>query len=387
MDQLISIDDTGTTEIKVDDAISLPAPQPSAGIEAYRHERRLCLEADARKNDNYQAYLAGRRKSAQLDYLPIKLDIENVSRCNFRCVMCAVSDWPKSQRAQDMKLADFKKIIDEQYGLIEIKLQGLGEPTLQGDDYFEMIKYARARHIWVRTVTNGSLLHLQDNISKLVASGVNEVQISVDGATKQVFESIRRGATFEHVVANCKALNDQCRAQNKRLTKMAVLVQRQNRHQLLDLVELAADLGFRDLVFGYNLIGWGDPALLHRNQQITTRDKFDQEMNLKLVERGKNLGIQVGFWISNHKYDVRTSETLCPWPFERTFVSSDLRAVPCCMISNPDFKEIGDGILSGRPDGFSATWFGENYANFRQRHLDGNIPSICKNCYQNQQDD
>ena len=58
-----------------------------------------------------------------------------------------------------MSLDDFKNIVDTQYGLIEIKLNGLGEPTLQGDDFFEMIKYARQKKIWVRITTNASLLH------------------------------------------------------------------------------------------------------------------------------------------------------------------------------------------------------------------------------------
>jgi hypothetical protein len=37
----------------------------------------------------------GAAANALVDYYPIKLDIENVSRCNFRCTMCAVSDWPQ----------------------------------------------------------------------------------------------------------------------------------------------------------------------------------------------------------------------------------------------------------------------------------------------------
>ncbi len=112
---------------------------------------------------NYAKYRVTARHGACVNYLPIKIDIENVSRCNFRCTICQVSDWPKSARADDMPLNDFKRLIDEQHGPVEIKQQGMGEPLMQGDDLFEMIKYARARNIWVRTVTNASLLHLKDN--------------------------------------------------------------------------------------------------------------------------------------------------------------------------------------------------------------------------------
>ena len=141
---------------------SLPMPVPAAGLEAYQRERALALASDARRKANYDAYQAHQRRGAVVDYLPIKLNIENVSRCNFRCTMCVVAEWPKGQRAEDMTFDDFRRLIDEQYGLVEIKLQGIGEPLMQrGDEFFEMIRYARSKHIWVRTTTNASQLHLR----------------------------------------------------------------------------------------------------------------------------------------------------------------------------------------------------------------------------------
>src|SRR5271156_1672443 len=106
--------------------------------------------------------------------------------------MCQVSDWPGYKRADDMTLAQFKELIDAQYGPIEIKLQGMGEPPLGRDDFLAMIRYARSRHIWVRTTTNASILRHKDNCKRLVETGVNEIQISIDGATKETFERIRR---------------------------------------------------------------------------------------------------------------------------------------------------------------------------------------------------
>src|SRR3569833_1361210 len=132
--------------------MALPKPEPSAGIDAYNRERELALAFSERRRANYDIYLKSRAvRTAKLDYLPIKLDIENVSRCNFRCTMCQVSDWHKGQRAGDMPLESFKALLDHQYGLIEIKLQGMGEPLMQGDAYLAMLRHAREREIWVRT--------------------------------------------------------------------------------------------------------------------------------------------------------------------------------------------------------------------------------------------
>ena len=125
----------------------LPLPKPSMGLDAYNKERKLAFRHDFRRKENYISYKTQNKLDNVLDYLPLKLDIENVSRCNFRCIMCQVSDWKKGQRASDLPIESFKNLIDSQFGVFEIKIQGLGEPTLQGEDYFKMIQYARKSHI------------------------------------------------------------------------------------------------------------------------------------------------------------------------------------------------------------------------------------------------
>ncbi|MEQ8666530.1 MAG: radical SAM protein [Rhodospirillales bacterium] len=358
----------------------LPEPVPMPDAEAYHRERELCLAADPLKKKNYERYMASRRRSSQLDYLPIKLDIENVSRCNFRCTMCQVSEWHKGQRARDMTLDEFKSIIDEQRGLVEIKLQGMGEPLMQRDPFFEMIRYAREKHIWVRTVTNASLLHLKDNYKKLVDADVNELQISVDGADKATFEEIRRGSVFERVVENCKLLNAYSREVDRMRTKMWTVVQRANRHQMTDLVNLANDMGFVSMVFALNLTNWGSDMWSERNDEVTVEDSMDTDFAWQLVKQGEKLGVRVAFWNITSKYRTDDPDTLCPWPFERAYVGSDLRVVPCCMIANPDACEIpddGDGEFS-----FTRIWNNDAYADFRRAHLEGDIPDVCLQCYE-----
>ena len=119
----------------------LPSPEPVPNLQAYLDQRELALAFSTQRRENYERYLASKRSDEDIDYLPVKLDIENVSRCNFRCTMCVVSDWEKGRRAEDLTIDSFKALIDEQIGLVEIKLQGIGEPLMQGNEYFEMIHY------------------------------------------------------------------------------------------------------------------------------------------------------------------------------------------------------------------------------------------------------
>ena len=354
--------------------LTLPRPAPAAGEAAYQEERRLALAGSRRKQGNYLRYQQATR-GRSVDYLPIKLDIENVSRCNFRCTMCQVSQWPNQRRAGDMSFEHFKHLIDQQYGLVEIKLQGMGEPTLGGEDYFRMIRYAREQHIWVRTVTNASRLHLRDTYKKLVDAGPNEVQISIDGATKETFEKIRVGSKFEGVAANCKLINDYCREIGVNVTKMWTVVQRDNVGELPDLVGLGHELGFKSMVLSLDLTDWGQEQWNQANRGVTVDSAITPGLVDQLAERSRKLGVELAWWNINTKYTTESAESLCPWPFERAYVASDLRVVPCCQIANPDVAELG------RAEDFTATWRGEAYQAFRQAHLDGRIPSVCRNCY------
>lgn len=353
-------------------ALTLPRPEPAAGVRAYQEELKARLLFDERCAENWRRYVAAGHAEAEVDYLPVKLDVENVSRCNFACTMCAVSKWPKRQRAGDMSLEAFKALIDEQYGLVEIKLNGLGEALMQGDDYFAMIRYARERRIWVRMTTNASLLHLRDNIAKLIGSGVNEIDISVDGADARTFEKIRIGGDFDQVTRNCGRLNAALAEAGRPSAKMWTLVQKANCDDLAQHVWLAAELGFQHLVFSVQLHGWADDALAARNawEQTTIPDS---EISL-LIALGARKGVRVAFWDVAEKFEAKPGKR-CPWPFNRAVVTSDLRTVPCCMIGNPDAFEIG----AGSP--FGENWLSQEYAEFRQAHLDGEIPAVCRACY------
>jgi MoaA/NifB/PqqE/SkfB family radical SAM enzyme len=354
----------------------LPTPEPVPDMASYLREREACLSLSPAKRENYERYLRSTKREAILDYLPVRLDVENVSRCNFRCTMCQVSDWPKGQRAADMTLEDYKRLIDEQIGIVELKIQGFGEPTMGGDDFFQMIRYARARRIWVRTITNASRLHLRNTFQKLVDTDVNEIQISIDGATKEVFEGIRRGSVFEQVVKNCALINGYAKAQSKLRTKMWTVVQQSNAHQLDDLIDLACDAGFEHMVFSYELIDFGTERWRQTNDAVSVADRISVSECWRLHHRAKALGVRLSFWFAVQRYDVSAPEKLCPWPFERSFIASDMKIVPCCIIGNPEISNLGDAHK------LAEEWkSGAAFKVFREDHLAGRIPEVCKSCY------
>ena len=310
----------------------------------------------------------------QRSFLPHIIDLEPNANCNYRCVMCHVSEWENGKRTEDLELKSFYKFIENNPQLTEVKLHGMGEPLLH-PDYFKMVSYLVEKDIWVRTSTNASLLHARDNAKRLIDTGIGEIQVSFDGATKDVYEKIRRKGRFDLVKNNCILLNDYANRQERLYTRMWVVVQKYNRHQLLELVELASKMGFRRLSFSLFLNEWGLDSWKEKNKKNQTDYGLSQHEEQKLLEKSLSEGIELTIWRQSGKYQHNNLEKICPWVFKRPYISCDLKVVPCAMIANPDVYSLGSAV------NMEDTWGSDRYVNFRQSHLYGDIPDMCKLCY------
>jgi len=350
-------------------------PFPKADPELWDRVHRQGFAAYPERYENFQKYKMSKR-GVVVDHLPVRLDIENVSRCNFHCQMCQVSDWPGFKRTRDMTLEEFKALLNEQYGLTEIKLQGMGEPLIAGQTFFDMVEHARKRHLWVRSITNGSILHVKENYKKVIDADVCELHVSIDGTTAEVFEKIRRGGKFPKVTANAKLLNTYAQAQGRDRTRMWTVVQADNFHQLEAFPVLAAELGFTRCTLSLDLNDWGQEEWKDNNNQRDKHHDLSIERARAIIEIGEKLGVEVTYWYMDSKYELGTTpDKLCPWPFSRGYISSEMKLVPCCMVANPDVANLGDATH------LTETWNGKKMQGFRKAHLTGKLPKICQDCY------
>lgn len=353
-------------------------PRPSANQEEYNRIMNLRFANHPTCKENYDKYLNsfGKRYQTKCDYMPVKMDYEVSSRCNFRCTMCLMSEIA-DQRPDNMLYEDFKESIDMQQGLIEVKLQGIGEPLLN-PDFFKMVDYAVSNYIWVRTTTNASLLNLNDNYKKMIDSKIGEIQISVDGATKETFESIRIGSNFDRVVENCRMLNEYAETKGERWrTSCWMLVQKENVNEVEPLLELAAKMKFTRLTYSIAISDWSKDNWADINGKKEVKNFFTDELAEKLICRGKELGIVVTFWDGKDKYYYdETKEHLCGWLFGRAYISADMRIVPCCVVCDSNTCDMGDAT------DFVNEWNNSKYQELRRLHTSGDIPKMCCNCYE-----
>jgi len=352
-------------------------PKPSANNKEYQKtvDRRFAENPVCK--ENYQKFLNCIKDGygVQCDYLPIKMDYEVSSHCNFKCAMCLMSEIG-SDRMPNMSLDEFKASIDMQQGLIEVKLQGMGEPLLN-PVFFEMVNYAVCNNIWVRTTTNASLLHLNENYKKMIDFEIGEIQVSIDGATKQTFEKIRKGSDFSQIVDNCKRMNAYAKGKGEQWrTSCWMLVQKENIDETEKVLELAAYMGFTRVTYSIAISNWGKDNWTEINNGKDVAALITDEYAEALIQKGKKLGITVTFWDGKDKYIYdKKKDKICAWLFSRAYISSNMRIVPCCVFSDSNTCDMGDA------NKFIEEWNNEKYLELRECHLEGNIPKMCLNCY------
>jgi pyrroloquinoline quinone biosynthesis protein E len=351
--------------------LDFPVPKPD--IKRYNDFLQKGFQRFPERKENYKMY-KNVKKSSNVNYLPIKADIENVSRCNLRCSHCLMSTFKNQKRADDLTFDDFKSFIDEQYGLIEIKMQGIGEPFLH-KDFIKMVEYATEKNIWIRTTTNGMLLHKNENYKRIIDANIGEIQVSIDGATQKTQELIRINSKLDVILKNCKLLNDYGQSKGIDFTRMWTVLQNKNLHESKELIILAKEIGFNRLTFSIELREWENNDVLNKTiKQNRINNLINQDWIDDHLEFSDKVGIELTFWHATERF---TKDNICMWPFERILLSSDREIVPCCIIADPSIFTFGK-YIKGK---FKEIWNGEEYINFRKAHLEGNIPEICKPCY------
>jgi len=175
------------------------------------------------------------------------VQLESAIACNLRCVMCP---WPEYARKVDNKgimepevWAAIQPHLEE---IQSIDFTGGGEPLMQ-PRLVEWITEAHAAGCETGFLTNGTLLTPEKSAAAIEA-GVDWVCVSVDGARKETYEAIRRGAKFETVCDHIAALNA-VRKGNRPKLMINFVMMPDNVGELEDLVDLADRLGVDQINF------------------------------------------------------------------------------------------------------------------------------------------
>ncbi len=199
--------------------------------------------------DAYYYYLAvtsGRLKKTS----SVTLEVTDV--CDIRCSACPV---PRIQRAKGlMTLSDFKVILDKLPPSVKtLRMNYAGEPLLNAD-IFRMIRYSKDQRpdIYIRVSTNGT--HLGKFApEEITGSGLDQLDVALDGITKEVHEDYRTGSNFDEIAAAAAALCRYKAAAGAALPKIVqmTLLHKRNSAILPQIEEFARKTGFDELHLRY----------------------------------------------------------------------------------------------------------------------------------------
>jgi hypothetical protein len=131
------------------------------------------------------------RREAIKNY-PVKAYIEPTLFCNLRCPACPTGLQLGLRPSASIDVDVFKSAIDEvgDY-LFELWMYNWGEPLLHKQTP-EMIRYAKDKGIEkIRLSTNLSIPLTDDYIERFVRSGLDDLVVSLDGATQDTYGKYR----------------------------------------------------------------------------------------------------------------------------------------------------------------------------------------------------
>jgi len=199
----------------------------------------------------------------------------NITRkCNLKCEHCYENAGSKAR--DELNSQEVLKGIDilAEAGVTSLAFSG-GEPTIH-PHILEFIKHAKDQGIFVATATNGYTLSKQKIVDRYVDSGLEFVQISLDGLNPTTHDSFRgvSGAWDKAVqaITNC--------VETDLFVEVATTVTEHNFSEIPSMIDFVRNLGVQWFML-YNFIPTGN------GREIVNQD-LSPEMRDELLKTAYN---------------------------------------------------------------------------------------------------
>ncbi len=205
---------------------------------------------------------------------PTGIEIEMTNRCNLACTQCLRSLGLKPYKLGDMDPDNYKKILDQFPYVMNISLNGFGEPMMYAH-FFDIVAYTRKERPWAKIgiYSNGGLID-EEKAYRMMDCGLTELNISIDAAKPETYRRVRRGGKLPDLHDNIKRLvriKQETRARFPMLGLNFVMLN-DNEGELVPFVEQAADMGV-DFI---NCISWAGYDWGFKNRR--TRESYLTEL-------------------------------------------------------------------------------------------------------------
>ncbi len=290
------------------------------------------------------------------------------------------------------RIMDFNVIEDVledtiKFGLKEIIPSTMGEPLLYKNiiDLLNLIKQYKLK---LNLTTNGTFPRLSvEDWGQLILPIASDVKISINGASKEINESIMEGIDFDkHIEFIKKFLEIRDVIRKKGLNHPTITLQatfmKRNLKEMPELLRLAIKLGI-DRFKGHHL--WithpelDEESLKKKKIDIKRWNTIVEKMNLifenERLKNGNKIRLDNVYSIPIKNVNVIPNNYLCPFLGKEAWIAWDGVFNVCC---SPDALRQSLGYFGNIRDiGFMKIWNGENYKQLIDNW--GNY-KVCKIC-------
>ena len=328
----------------------------------------------------------GERRAQVAQTPPVCLYLEITNRCNLLCETCPRT-FEALEPPADMSWTLFQSIVDQVPGVVRVVLHGVGEPMLV-KDLPRMIRYLKARGVYVLFNTNGTLLAPRKR-REIIDTGLDELRVSLDAAEAESFLRVRGKDMFDRIVRNVSeftALQREIGATTPRVSLWLTGL-KETIDQLPEFVRLSARIGVKDvhlqrLVFddlGRGLAR-GESSLFEKTQ------REEQAAISAAQELGRTLGVSLdASGATEPGLSLKRAQDETPWsgcrrPWSLMYFTAHGRALPCCIAPfsarGYETYTLGDATQQSLRE----IWNGAAYQDFRAALLSDAPPKPCQNC-------
>jgi radical SAM protein with 4Fe4S-binding SPASM domain len=291
------------------------------------------------------------RGDVVLNYRPEVFSIESTNYCNIKCVMCPRGEPDIMTRELGHMQPDlFRKILDDAVFFTEPSwFHWFGEP-LMNPKLFDQIDIAKSKVPNLGISTNATLLS-EKNARKILASPLDTLMIAIDGASKEVYERIRKGSfDFEEVQENAMRFLRLKRelGKTKPHTILSIIIMDETAQELDAFKQFWTEQGADEILI--------KPFVTWAGQSNETFIPLATPMSRKQREL-----------LRPHP---------CKLLWESVVITWDGRVVPCCY--DFDAKSVMGDLKTQTLD---EIWNADAYVEMRKAELEKrNFSPLCANC-------
>jgi len=309
---------------------------------------------------------------------PKEIEVEVTTRCHLRCIICEHTYWKDpAYKKQDLTSSEFKHICDQFPDLRFINVTGEGTCFLN-KEFFEILEYLQLRGVYTLFVDSFDIFD-EEKARQVIELGVERIEVSLDAATKETYEKIRVGASWDRVISNLKKF----RSIKKELKTpfpfiyFRYVINKFNIHEMvhfLDLInELDMNLGKRKYIEFTGLLSFDEIKELDV-------EEIPPDLIERLHNKAKELNINMS-WC--HSKNVFLDMKKCAkWLQPYIMIGGDV-ILDCALLMANNRAYLKETRLGNVfEEDFHKIWNSERYKKIRAsvNRDKGPISILCKDC-------